>query len=80
MSQLATGQPYATNAFELLLFDIALELTFFFQDTSRTRNWIQRSKLWALLKVLKSSLDPRDLQNGPEYLSLAENLKFEYLQ
>ncbi|KAF4627856.1 hypothetical protein G7Y89_g10298 [Cudoniella acicularis] len=74
MTKLAAGQAYFTNAFELLIFDIALELAFGLQDKKQTWRWIQRSKARALSEMLRSSLNPGDLQNGPDYLALSESL------
>lgn len=80
MTRLAAGQEYFTNASQLLIFDIALELSFSIQEKNRTWDWIQRSKAQALSKMLKSSLGPDYRRNAPDYLGLSESLKFEDLQ
>ncbi|KAL5314476.1 hypothetical protein ACEPPN_017116 [Leptodophora sp. 'Broadleaf-Isolate-01'] len=80
MTKLVSGQAYLTNAIELLIFEIALELSFGLDDKSRTWDWIQRSKARGLSNLLRSSLEPEDLQKGPDYLSLSKSLTFEDLQ
>lgn len=80
MTKLAAGQEYFTNASQLLIFDIALELAIGSQDKNRTWDWIQRSKAQALSEMLRRSLGPDYLRNSPDYLAFSKSLKFEDLQ